>query len=246
MENTALIAMSRQSVLRRKMNIIANNLANMNTTAFKGDKIMFTEHLVKSKGGERMAGQNIAFVRDIATVHDFREGPIKTTGNSLDVAIQGEGYLVIDTPEGERYTRNGRMQMDAEGQLVTQHGFPVLSDDGEPFVFNATDGKIQINLDGTISTDNGDVGRLRLVRFDAENELNLTYGGLYEAEETPTDVTEPSIVQHALEGSNVEPIIEITNMIQVQRSYEGAKKLIEGEDERIKKMIREFGRSIAA
>ena len=242
MENTSLIALSRQSVLRRQMDIVANNLANMNTTAYKGQRMMFIEQLVKSKGGERVLPEKLAFVRDIATVRELDEGPIQATGNTLDVAIRGEGYFTIDTPDGERYTRSGRFQLDSEGQLVTSHGFPVLSDAGQPFIFASTDTQIDIARDGTISTENGVLGRLRLVKFQNENDLKEAYGGLYATDQLPEDVAEPVFVQHAIEGSNVNPILEITRMIDVQRSYEAAKKLIDAEDERMKTAISELAK----
>ncbi len=242
MENTSIIALSRQSVLRRQMETIANNLANMNTAAYKGERMMFVEHLVKSKGGERVLPEKLAYVRDIATVREQDEGPIEVTGNALDVAIRGEGYFTVDTPNGERYTRSGRFQLDADGQLVTQHGFPVLSDAGQPFVFAPTDTQIDIGRDGTVSTENGALGRLRLVKFENQNDMRITYGGLYDTDQLPEDVAEPTFVQHAIEGSNVNPILEITRMIEVQRSYEAAKKLIDSEDERMKQVIGELAK----
>jgi flagellar basal-body rod protein FlgF len=242
MENTSLIALSRQGALRRQMAVIANNVANMNTTGFKGDKVMFVEHMVRSKGGERIYGDKIAFVRDIATVRDTSEGPLKTTDNPLDVAIRGEGFLVVQTDQGLRYTRNGRMQLDPSGQLVSQHGYPVLSEDGEPITFATQDKEINISRDGSVSTDSGDLGRLRVVRFANEQNLRITSGGLYSSEEQPEDMVDRDIVQRTLEGSNVVPIIEMARMIEVNRTYDSVSKMIQREDERMKKMIQEYAR----
>lgn len=243
MENTAFIALSRQDALQRQMSMIANNVANMNTTAFKGEKMMFVEHLVRSRGGERILGEKLAYVRDIATMRDVTEGPLVQTGNPLDVAIHGNGYFVLETEDGERYTRNGNFRLDEQGQLVTQHGHKVLSDGGQPFFFGPTDTDITIARDGTVSTANGEVGKLRIAAFDNEQEVRLVAGGLLSSEAAPTNVERVDVVQGALEGSNVEPVVEMARMIEVQRAYEGVKNLIEREDDRIKRMVREMGQA---
>ena len=240
MENTSLIALSRQGALQRQMNVVANNIANMNTAGFKGEKMMFIEHLVKSAGGDRVSGDNLAFVRDIATARDTSEGPLERTGNPLDVALRGDGYFVIETKEGERYSRSGRFRLDEGGQLVTDRGDPVLSDGGQPFFFSPADKDISISRDGTVATENGQLGRIRVVEFENQQNLQATAGGLYQTEEQPLDVDSPDVVQGMLEGSNVEPIIELTRMIEVSRSYDAAKKFIDKEDERMQKVAREL------
>lgn len=237
METTALIALSRQAVLRRQMDLVANNLANINTTAFKGEKMLFVEHLVKSKGGESFIPAKLSFVRDIAQVRDARPGPIEATGNTFDLAIQKEGYFVVETPDGERYTRNGRFQLSQEGQLVTQHGFPILSDAGAPFFFAPEDTTVDITSDGTVSTNNGELGKIRVVRFENEQLLQSEGGGLLNTASEPDEVEQPNIVQSALESSNVEPILEISKMIQVHRAFDSVKDFINREDQRQKRMI---------
>jgi len=224
------------------MNVVANNIANMNTTGFKGEKMMFIEHLVKSAGGGRISGDQLAFVRDIATVRDLSEGPLERTGNPLDVALRGDGYFVVETKDGDRYSRSGRFHLDEGGQLVTDRGDPVLSDGGQPFFFSTEDKDISISRDGTVATENGELGRIRVVEFENQQKLRATAGGLYETGEQPQDVDSPDIVQGMLEGSNVEPIIELTRMIEVSRSYDAAKKFIDKEDERMRKVAQEMGK----
>lgn len=238
MENTSFVALSRIATLRRQLGVIANNVANMNTSSFKSEHMMFMEQPVRSRGGERLFGDKISYVRDIATVRDLSEGAFKTTGNPLDMAIHGDGYFVVQTPDGERYTRNGRFQLDDTGQLVTQEGDPVLSDGGQPFFFAPGDRGIEVTRDGTISTQNGAVGRLKLVQFDNPQQLRAVAGGLYSSEDPAIDVEQPDIVQNALEDSNVEPIVEMSRLIDVNLNYKQAQKLIEAEDERMKTMIR--------
>ena len=241
MENTSLIALSRQSVLRRQMDIIAHNVANMNTTGFKGEKMMFIEDLVRSRGGDRTRFENLAFVRDIATVRDTREGPLNQTNNPLDLAVRGEGYFVINTEDGERYTRNGNFRLDETGKLVTQNGEPVASDSDQPFFFSPADREITISRDGSISTNNGPLGKLKLVKFENQQALRTIADGLYASDQQGEVLEGADVVQGMLEGSNINPINEMTDMITVQRAYEGAKLLIDRENERMQRAIRELG-----
>lgn len=222
------------------MDIVANNIANMSTSGFKGERMMFVEHLVKSPGGERILGDKISYVRDIATMRDLSAGPLEHTGNPLDVALEGEGYFVIQTDTGNNYTRNGRFQLDEGGQLVTASGNPVLSDGGAPFFFAPGDTKISIARDGTVSTENGDLGRIGVVNFENEHQLRPGAGGLYNTDAQPTPVERPAMAQGMLEGSNIQPILEMSRMIEVHRAYEAVKGFVEKEDDRMRKMIRDL------
>lgn len=240
METTSYIALSKQGVLRRELDSIAHNLANMNTTGFKGERIMFVDHLQSSRSGDFIADQRLSFVRDIASFRDTSEGPIEQTGNPLDIAIHGEGFFAIETPGGERYTRAGSFRLDNGGQLVTQNGQPVLSDGGAPIFFAPEDTSITINQDGSISTENGPLGKLRVVTFDDPQDMKNISNGLYSTDQLPNAAPETQIVQGALEKSNIQAITEITRMIEVNREYASAQKLMDREDERIRKMVREL------
>jgi len=240
MENSAYIALSRQDTLKREMAVIANNLANMNTTAYKGEKMMFVEHLTKSKGGDRLTPVKLAFARDVAQYTDTTEGPIRSTGNPLDIAVKNEGFFIVETPDGQRYTRNGRFEQDNQGQLVNQQGFPVLTDAGVPLVFAPEDTDITISRDGTVSTNNGELGKIRLVTFENPQSLKKEAGGLLNTDEDPVDAEKPAIVQGALEGSNIQPIIELSKMIQTNRAFDSVRKFIDREDQRQKKMIQKL------
>lgn len=237
MENTAIITLSRQGALRRQMSIVANNLANMNTTAYKGENVMFVEHIVKSEGGNSFIPTKLSFVRDVAQLRDTQEGPVKPTGNPLDLAIQDEGYFVVETDNGERYTRNGRFQLDEGGQLVTQHGHPVLSDANAPIFFSPEDRNITITSDGTVATENGALGKLRIVTFENQQQLENQAGGLLRTNADAQEVERPKVQQGALEGSNVNPILEMSKMIRIHRSFNSAKDFIQREDQRQRKMM---------
>ena len=243
METSTLIALSRQSGIQRQLGIVANNIANMNTTGFKGEKVMFVQHLVKSRGGQKLLGPKLAFTRDIATMLDTSDGPMEKTGNSLDLGINGEGYFVIKTEDGERYTRNGRFQLDDGGQLVNQNGDPLLSTSNQPLFLSPEDTEIVISRDGTVSTNNGDLGRIRLVSFENQQKLKRSAGGLFTSEERPKDVESPEINQGMLEGSNVKPIFEMAKMITIHRSYDVIRSFIQREDERMRNMVRELAKT---
>jgi flagellar basal-body rod protein FlgF len=242
METTSYIALSRQGALRREMDVIAHNLANMNTTAFKGERMMFVEHIVQSPNDNSFLPTRLAFTRDVAQFRNLSEGPIRETGDPLHVAIRGEGFFVVEMPDGSpRYTRNGNFTTDTEGQLVTQGGRPVLSRGGAPIFFSPQDTAITISGDGTVSTNNGPLGQLRVVRFEEEQNLELEGSGLMKTDDPPEDMERPHVLQGTLESSNIQPVIELSQMIQVQRSYESVKAFIEAEDQRQRKMIENLG-----
>src|ERR687888_2108780 len=151
MENSLLIGLSRQVALRRELDVVANNIANLNTTGLKADAAVFEEFLMPVARADQfqLPDRRLSFVQDRATWHDLSQGPMQQTGNPLDIAIDGNAFLVVQTPRGERYTRNGALKLNATGQLVTNEGFPVLSNGG-PIQFQTNDKQISISEDGAI------------------------------------------------------------------------------------------------
>lgn len=228
MDNAILVALSRQSALRRQMDIVANNLANMQTGGFKASNVKFEEHLmpVAEASAAAPGDQDISFVIDTATLVDFSEGPMRRTGNPLDVAVDGPGWFVVDTAAGERYSRNGSFHIDNAGQLVTHAGDPVLGDGG-PILFAEEDGAVTIAADGTVSTEAGDKGRIRVVTFEDDALLRNAGDNLYEADVQPEDAEGAIVRQGMLEGSNVRPIVEVTRMIEVTRAYTSLSSMLE-------------------
>lgn len=235
LENTTYIALSRQMAMHRQLDVIANNMANMDTTAFKGNRILFEEYLVDAKDGS-----NLSFVQDVGTVRNATQGEVSRTDNPLDIAISGRGYLVVGAPEGDRYTRNGHLRIDDNGVLVTQDGHPVLSDAGTPLVINPAD-RPSFAKDGTISSDAGLIGRLQIVAFENEHTLKPIGASLYATEQRPIPAEGASIEQGMIENSNVEPIIEITAMIELLRSYQSTQSMMQREDELRRRAIRQLG-----
>ena len=244
METTSLIALSRQGVLKRQMATVAHNLANMNTTGFKAERMMVVEHQVRSENDNGIRGGKLAFVRDVATFQDLTEGPLTQTGNPLDLAVRDEGYFVVEGPDGpdgpNMFSQSGNFMLNNEGQLVTSSGNKVLAEGGLPITFGPGDTDIQVATDGTVSSESGDIAKLQVVSFEDKYDLQRHNGGLYSTEQLPQPVENPHVVQGMVEGSNVVPILEMTRMMEVSKAYTSANKLIEGENERLRKMIREL------
>ncbi len=229
MENTLLIGLSRQNALRRELDVVANNIANLNTTAFKADGAVFSEYIMPRASAERFASpdRKLSFVQDRKTWHDMTQGSRDMTGSPLDVSIDGDAFLVVETPRGERYTRNGALQLNGAGELVTSNGYRVLGEAG-PIQFNANDKGIEINPDGSIrvreganaNTDGGR-GKLRLARF--ANAQALRKDGTSTFMAPPGVVAEPApqsrVVQGTIEKSNVRSVVEMTRMIELTRAY---------------------------
>ncbi|AJD50896.1 MULTISPECIES: flagellar basal-body rod protein FlgF [Thalassospira] len=249
MENVTYIALSRQKTLRSMMNNISQNLANMNTTGYKEEKMMFTDWVAKNKDAPFRGEREISLVQDIAQFRDTRVGNIEITEQPLDVALsQPDMFFAVQTPTGVQYTRNGNFTVDPGGQLVTNQGLPVLSDAGQPIFFNEADGQVKIKGDGSISTDIGQIGRLQVVTFDNVQDMNKTGSSLYSIiKENPNDpdgaqpVENPGVVQGALEKSNVNPISSMTQMIDVLRTYQSVTRSLESENERQRNMISKLG-----
>jgi len=241
MENALLIGLSRQMAMSREMSVIANNIANMNTPGFKAETMLFDKYLMpnSANGNDR---RPLAFVNDYGQHRDMTDGTLTATGNPLDVAITGDGFFKVQTEDGNlRYTRDGHFQLSATGQLITSNGDAVLTKAGGPISFTADEGEITISRDGTITTANGQRGQLGIVTFENPELLKKAGDNSFatDAEETPVD--RPRLIQGSIEGSNVKPILEMTNMIEVMRSYASAQKLIDSSDEMRRKAISTLG-----
>jgi flagellar basal-body rod protein FlgF len=222
METTAYIALSRQMALRRQMDLIANNIANATTSAFKAETLIY-EPVVSDAG----RGQRLAFVQDVGVARDLSAGSMTTTGNPLDLAIQGPGYLAIDTDHGTRYGRSGQFRLNASGELVTAAGDRVLDDGGGPLSLPVDAGPIALAADGTVSGAQGVLGRIGMVEFADEQRLRKVGGGLYQTDQPAASAERSRVVQGVLEGSNVQPILEMTEMMATVRAYQAVQRLLD-------------------
>lgn len=243
MENAQLITLSRQGALRNQLNVVANNMANLNTSGFKAQQLLFEEYLmpVAEATEFQTPDEDLSYVNDYGTAFDFSEGGIRTTGNPFDLAVEGDGFFVVQMEDGsEAYTRSGAFQLDQNGTLVTADGRPVMTEGG-PITFGTADGQVEIARDGTISTEQGARGRIRLVDFENPQDLRVLGDNLFVGEDPLPLIPVRNVVQGALENSNVEGVVEMTRLIELTRAYESATKMQQDLDELRKTAIQTLG-----
>ena len=233
MENVLLIAASRQVALRREMDVIANNVANATTNGFKrrmADVREFQMPVASEDTFRRGNDRRVSFVIDRGTPLDTTSGTLEPTGNPLDVALSGDSYFAVQTPQGERYTRNGALMINAQGQLVTSDGHVMLGEQGA-FQFSNSDTNISIANDGTVLTSNGTSGKLRVVRFNNQQQLENAGANLFLSRAQAEPVTNARMQSGYVERSNVSSVVEISRMIEVNRQYQNIANLISKQDE---------------
>ena len=228
MENTLLVGLSRLMVLERQVDSVANNVANINTNGFKADRSLFEEYLRSPAHEDNFlrSDRQVSFVQDRASFHDFAAGNTEQTRNPLDVSIDGKALFVVQTAAGERYTRDGAFQINNLGQLVTVSGNPVLGTSG-PIVFQPTDKQINISADGNVTVLEGTGrtdsvrGKLRLVSFADAQKLVKEGSNLYSA--GPGAAAQPDTISRVRQGfiekSNVNPVTEMSRMVDITRTY---------------------------
>ena len=244
MENAPLIGLSRQIALRRELNVVANNLANLNTFGFKAEKLLFEDYImpVASDQSFPVGSQEVHYVQDLATMHDFKPGAFQQTGSTFDIALEGPGFLTVETPNGIAYTRNGALHTDASGTLVTVDGDPVLAGGGT-ITFAPGETDIRIAPNGAVITSAGNKGQLSIVEFDDPQTLIHLGSSLYKASDTDPGraATETNAHQGMIETSNVSGIGETAEMIRINRAYEIVSQLIKRQDELRQTAIRRLG-----
>ncbi len=222
MDNGIYVALSKQLAQFRQMAVIANNIANAETTGYGTEKMLFDDYLVP-EGNKR----KVAFTQDYNTHRNLEQGKMKQTGNQLDMAIMGKGYFVVDTPNGPRYTRAGNFQIDGNGILVTPEGYPVLGEGGEQIQFQEEDTKVEIREEGFIIVDGEDRGRIEVVDIPNEQLMEKVGKSLYKTDQAALPIENPVVAQGVLEGSNVEPVIEITDMMMTMRRVGNTSQFID-------------------
>jgi len=229
MENALLIGLSRQMALSHQIDVIANNIANIDTTGFKADNALFEQYLMPGASDQNFGGtdRRISYVEDRASWIDMSQGPIERTGNPLDVAIDGAGFLTVQTARGQRYTRNGALSINGTGQLVTSEGDQVIGASG-PITFQATDHDVVISPTGIITVREGaspvdaQRGQLQVVNFDRPQQLQKDRASTFAAPNgvNPNPASpNTKLVQGAVEKSNVNGVAEMSRLIEVTRSY---------------------------
>jgi flagellar basal-body rod protein FlgF len=241
MDNVSLLNLSYQLAAFRSIDVIANNIANVSTPGYKRESVRFEQYIqqVKPADGERGQG-SLSFVRDAGVTRDLSGGQLENTSSPLDLAINGNGYFVVQTAAGERYTRNGHFTLNSDGIMATTSGDQLLGDGG-PITITADDGDVSIGADGTVSGRQGQIGKLRLVDFANSRALVKQGDSLYSSTETAVPATGVAIAQGMLESSNVQPVIEIARMVEVMRAYEATTTLEKSSADMKRQAIQKLG-----
>ena len=235
MENAGYTTLSRQSGLMREMQIVANNIANAATTGFRQEGLVFSEHVAAIDGGPSisMAG---AAIRNTSMM----QGTLTETRGALDLAIEGDGFFLIETPLGERLTRAGSFSTSGEGDLVTNDGFRVLDAGGAPVFIPPDAADLSVAADGTVSAGGRPLTQIGLYLPADANALAREDGVMFRAESGVEPTDSGRIVQGFLENSNVDPIGQLARMIEVQRAYELGQSFLDAENERQREALKTF------
>ncbi|MEJ6396358.1 flagellar hook-basal body complex protein [Yoonia sp. 208BN28-4] len=238
MDNATYATLTRQSGLMNELRLVANNIANANTTGFRAEGMIFSEHVNNLGADHASLSMATGRVRDTVML----QGTIDQTGSPFDLAIEGDGFFLIQTPEGERLTRAGAFTTSQNGDLVTADGHPVLDAGGAPVFIPQGLGMVAISSDGTISVAGQPIGQIGLVVPNDINGMIREGGTMFAAPDGFGPVPDGRMLQGFLEASNVNPTLQIARMIEVQRAYELGQNFLQKEDERIRGVIQAMGR----
>jgi flagellar basal-body rod protein FlgF len=233
MESTANIATSRLVAQQRALDVVANNIANAGTPGYKAERVLFSDWLSRQPGAATpRGGSAIAYTQDRATWRDFSAGPLSHTANPFDLALTSEGYFTVSTPRGPRLTRDGRFGLMPDGTVADGAGNALLDTSGKPIQLAPTDTQIEIASDGTLSSENGELGKIGVVRPADPMQLQAEGATTFISQGPTIPVTAPGLVQGAVEESNVQPMQEMARMMNDLRQFQFVSELVESEGQR--------------
>jgi flagellar basal-body rod protein FlgF len=242
MQNPGYIALSRMVAQQRALDVRAENIANADTPGFKGESVMFSDYLLQQRGVTTPpGGQTVQMVQDRATWRDFGEGNLEKTGNALDLALQGDGFFTVNTARGPRYTRSGRFTISQAGQIVDMAGNALVGTDGRPITITPDDTNLTVTSDGSISSNAGQVGKFRIVRFDDQQSMQAEGSSMFNTSQPARVVAQPNVMQGAVEGANVQPILQLTQMMSEMRDYQDVSQFVDAEAKREQSAIDQIG-----
>ncbi|MGB0720271.1 MAG: flagellar basal-body rod protein FlgF [Bdellovibrionales bacterium] len=238
MENSLYLGLSRQMVLRTDMNIVANNVANVDTNGYRGQNLIFEEYISKPRGYD----DPLSFVANRGQYQVSDAGPLKATENPLDVALVGPGFMGVVGPDGEiAYTRDGSFQIDANGTLITQAGHAVASAGGGQITIPQGSTEVRIDEKGNVSNQDGQLGQIMIAEFDNVQDLEQFGDNLYGiGNGTAIEASNTRAKQGYLEGSNVKSVLEMSRMIKISREYQSLQNMMNSENERLREAIRKL------
>lgn len=235
MDNAGYTTLTRQTGLLREIASVANNIANVSTAGYRRDAVIFSEHVAALGDGPSLSMAHAA-ARDF----DDRPGPLEATGGTFDLAIEGPGFFLLETPEGPMLTRAGAFSPNADGLLAASDGALLLDAGGTPVFVPPGAGPLALANDGTLSAAGQPLAQVGLFQPADPATLSRAAGTRFAAGDV-VPVEEPRMLQGFLEGSNVNPVAEIARMIEVSRAYEAGQSFLDREDDRIRSLIRSFG-----
>ena len=243
MDISAFVLLGHEQALRRRMDVVANNLANVTTSGFKREQPLFHE-TVREGRSEEPAARQTSFVLDYGAIHDTAEGAFAATGNPLDIAIEGSGYLSVQLPDGNTaFTRAGKLAILDDGRLAAAGGLPLLGDNGQPILIPPeAQAALRIGKDGNVEGPGGPLGRIGVTTFADERSVRVRGDGLSEGESgTLLPPAATRIRSGGLESSNVQPVGETTAMIEILRAYQSSKRMGDALDDLRKSAIQRLG-----
>jgi flagellar basal-body rod protein FlgF len=233
MDIASSVATSRLVAQQRALDVVADNLANANTPGYKAERVQFSDWLSRQSGGATPAGGSpIAYTQDRATWREQQAGTITHTGNPLDLALTGNGYFTVSTPAGPRLTRDGRFSLMPSGTVADSAGNAVLDSNGQPIQLAPTDTRISVAGDGTVSSENGQLAKIGVVQPSDPMLLSAEGSTLFLSRSTTAPVASPALEQGAVEESNVQPVLEVTRMMDGQRTFEFLAQFVQAESDR--------------
>lgn len=227
--DTAYTTLSRQSGLMNEMRLVANNIANANTTGYRAQGLVFSE-FVRDMPGNPSLSMARAEVRNTS----LQQGLLTETGGQFDFAIEGDGFFMVETPGGNRLTRAGAFSPSSEGDLVTMDGHRVLDVNGAPVFIPPDASSIDVGSDGTLSIEGQFLGQIGVYRVEDPKTLVREGSTHFRAEGDVDPVETPVVLHRFLEGSNVNAVHQVTRMVEIQRAYELGQSFLETEDERVR------------
>jgi flagellar basal-body rod protein FlgF len=233
MDIVSSIAASRLVAQQRAMDVIADNIANANTPGFKAERVQFSDWLSRQNGHPGTQGdRSIAYAQDRATWREQQAGTLSHTGNPFDLAVSGEGYFTVSTPRGPRLTRDRRFDLMPSGTVADGAGNALLDTNGQPIQLSSTDTQISIAGDGTLSSENGQLGKIGVVQATDPMQLTAEGNTLFRSNAPTAALTAPTLVQGAIEDSNVQPVMETTRMMDNLRQFQFISQFIQAEADR--------------
>lgn len=237
MDNATYTTLNRQSGLLREMRTVAQNIANADTTGYRRGGVVFSEFVVDTGPGQAsLSMANVAARRT-----DFAQGNLTMTAGPLDFAIEGPGYFMLATPEGDRLTRAGAFTPSPDGTLVAPDGAQLLDAGGAPIFIPPDVAQIGLGADGTLTADGNPIAQVGLWLPADEQAMRRAEGVRFDPGEPPIAAPEARVMQGFLEDSNVDAVSELARMIEVQRAYELGQTFLDREDERVRSTIRTVG-----